>query len=70
VISKNLYAKQDQIAIKERLGCVPGPRLGFSKTRFSKKKNYGVIFLGFYFLFHFPFKNKNKISGDSDFSKN
>ena len=47
---------------------IPGPRLGFSKTRFSK--NYGVIFLGFYFLFYFPFKNKSKISGDSNFSKN
>ena len=44
---------------------IPGPRLGLSKTRFSK--NYGVIFLGFYFLFYFPFKNKNKISGDSNF---
>ena len=25
------------------------------------------FFLGFYFLFYFPFKNKNKISGDSNF---
>ena len=27
MISKDLHAKQDQIAIKERLGCVPGPLL-------------------------------------------
>ena len=26
------------------------------------------FFLGFYFLFYFPLKNKNKISGDSNFS--
>ena len=32
MISKDLHAKQDQIAIKERLGCVPGPLL----KRFSR----------------------------------
>ena len=33
-------------------------------------QKWGAIFLGFYFLFYFPFKIKeNKISGDSEFSK-
>ena len=43
----------------------PGLRLGFFKnTLFHKLWSH---FLGFYFLFYFPFKNKNKISGDSNF---
>ena len=37
---------------------IPEPRLGFSKTRFSK--NYGVTYLRFSFLFYFPFKIKIK----------
>ena len=41
-----------------------GLRLGFFKdTLFQKLWSH---FLGFYFLFYFPFKNKNKISGDSN----
>ena len=44
---------------------IPGLRLGFFKdTLFQKLWSY---FLGFYFLFYFPFKNKNKISGYSNF---
>ena len=44
---------------------IPGLRLGFFKdTLFQKLWSH---FLGFYFLFYFPFKNKNKISGDSNF---
>ena len=46
---------------------IPGFRLGFFKdTLFQKLWSH---FLGFYFLFYFPFKNKNKISGDSNFLK-
>ena len=45
---------------------IPGPILGFSKTRFSK--NYGdIFFLGFISCFIFPSKIKIKISGDSNF---
>ena len=44
---------------------IPGLRFGFFKdTLFQKLWSH---FLGFYFLFYFPFKNKNKISGDSNF---
>ena len=44
---------------------IPGLRLGFFKdTIFQKLWSH---FLGFYFLFYFPFKNKNEISGDSNF---
>ena len=45
---------------------IPGLRLGFFKDTFFQKL-WSHFFLGFYFLFYFPFKNKNKISGDSNF---
>ena len=46
---------------------IPEPRLGFLKDLHFH--NYGVNSLGFSFLFNFPFQNKNKISGDSNFLK-
>ena len=46
---------------------IPGPRLGFLKDMLFPK--LWSHFLGFFFLVLFSLQNKNKIGGDSNFSK-